>query len=172
MRPAFLISAALVLAAGCAGTGAQDPALPDPGALPTAGDLPSDDERRAAASEAMREAMSDVRYVSDADRGIRVDLEAGETLRVELETVPTAGYVWQIASAPDFLTLLGEATRPTDPAMQELEGFTGGNHFMRFDFVGHHAGVGEIVLVERRPWEQDEPPMDVFTLTVSVAQGE
>lgn len=154
---------ALGLAAGCNGMQA-------PGQQPPA--MPSAAEREAAAGAALRAAQEGVVYRSADANGTQVSLRQGETLRIELGTIPTAGYVWQVVSAPSFLELTGEQTRPTDPAVQDMAGFTGGNHYMSFDFLALSAGSGEIMMVEGRPWETDEAPMDTYTLTVSVAEAQ
>jgi inhibitor of cysteine peptidase len=97
-------------------------------------------------------------------------LPVGKTLRVELETIPTAGYVWQVTGQPDMLALTDEATRPTDPEVQNQPGFTGGNHYMAFDFTAIAPGTGALELTEGRPWELEagEPPEGTFSLTITV----
>jgi predicted secreted protein len=49
---------------------------------------------------------------------------------------------------------------------QSQPGFTGGNHWEVTMFVATQAGEGEIVMEQRRPWETNEPPVDVFRVTV------
>jgi predicted secreted protein len=130
--------------------------------------MPTADEAAAAAAAAQAKAEEGVIYAGAGLNGGSLTLVMGETLRIELQSVPTAGYVWIIAEKPDFLELLREGGRPTDPAHQSLPGFTGGNHYLSFDFLPAAAGTGVIRLTEGRPWETDEPPMDEFTLTVTV----
>ncbi|WP_321490418.1 protease inhibitor I42 family protein [uncultured Hyphomonas sp.] len=104
--------------------------------------------------------------------GQDVTLSAGQTLRVELETIPTAGYIWQVTGQPGFLELTGEQTRPTNPEVQNQPGFTGGSHYMAFDFAVTGAGTGTLELTEGRPWELEagEPPEGAFTLNVTVSE--
>lgn len=136
------------------------------------GEMPSEEAQTAAAEAAQAEAEAGVVYAGAGDKGGAVSLPAGETLRIELETIPTAGYVWQIVEKPDFLELAGENTRATNPAMQNLPGFTGGNHYMSFDLTAAAEGSGVIKLTEGRPWETDETPSDTFELTVTVTAAE
>lgn len=153
----------LVILVMALGTGCASGSAPQLGAIAPAA------EREAAAEAADRRAQEGVVYFSGGSDGTGTMLQRGATLRIELSTVPTAGYIWQVVSAPPFLELTGEGTRPTDPAAQDMPGFTGGNHYMSFDFYARSEGTGDIVLEERRPWEDDQPPSDTYTLTVSVS---
>lgn len=134
--------------------------------------MPTAEEAAAAAAAAQAKAEAGVIYAGAGQKGGSVTVPMGETLRIELQSVPTAGYVWVIAEQPDFLELVREGGRPTDPAHQNLPGFTGGNHYLSFDLKPVAAGTGVIQLTEGRPWETDEPPMDEFTLTVTVPAAE
>lgn len=136
------------------------------------GEMPSDEVQQAAADAAQAEAEAGVVYAGADQAGGNVSLASGETLRIELETIPTAGYVWQIVEIPDFLQVTGENTRATNPALQDLPGFTGGNHYMSFDLTASATGTGVVKLTEGRPWETEEEPMDTFELTVSVTAAE
>ncbi|MEZ5945526.1 MAG: protease inhibitor I42 family protein [Hyphomonas sp.] len=106
--------------------------------------------------------------------GKTVDMKVGEILRVELESIPTAGYLWIVTSQPEFLELAGENTRPTDPEVQNQPGFTGGNHYLSFDFTATAPGTGTLDLVEGRPWELEagEAPEGTWSIRVSVAAEE
>ena len=136
------------------------------------GEMPGEDAQTAAAEAAQAEAEAGVVYAGEDKKGGEVSLLVGETLRIELETVPTAGYVWQIAEKPDFLELTGENTRATNPALQSQPGFTGGNHYMSFDLKASAPGTGVVKLTEGRPWESDEPASDTFDVTVTVTPAE
>ena len=136
------------------------------------GEMPSEAAQAAAADAAQAAAESGVVYAGADDKGGAISLPPGETLRIELETIPTAGYVWQIVEKPDFLELAGENTRATNPALQNLPGFTGGNHYMSFDLRAAAEGSGVIKLTEGRPWETEETPSDTFDLTVTVTAAE
>ena len=144
-------------------TAAEEPVMPE---------MPAEEAQAAAAAAAQAEAEAGVVYVGEDKKGTEVALAAGETLRVELETIPTAGYTWQIVEKPDFLELTGENTRATNPALQEQPGFTGGNHYMSFDLKASVPGTGILRLSEGRAWESDEPASDTFEVTVTVTAAE
>ncbi|KCZ92290.1 protease inhibitor I42 family protein [Hyphomonas johnsonii] len=108
-----------------------------------------------------------VTHAGADQNGGAVTLQADGVLRVELETIPTAGYIWEVVSQPAFLELVDEATRPTDPEFQNQEGVTGGNHFMAFDFQAVAAGTGRIEMVEHRPWEENVQPSGTWHIDVT-----
>lgn len=135
-------------------------------------EMPSAEEAAAQAAEAQAQAEEGVVYAGADRNGGAVTLRAGETLRIELQSVPTAGYIWQLTEAPEFLELVAENTRPTDPAYQNLPGFTGGNHYMSFDLEARAAGTGTVRLAEGRPWETDEPPEGSYELSVTVTAAQ
>ena len=136
------------------------------------GEMPSEAEQAAAAEAAQAAAESGVVYAGEDKKGGDVSMSAGQVLRIELETIPTAGYVWQIVEKPDFLAVAAENTRATNPALQNLPGFTGGNHYMSFDLRASGEGTGIVRMTESRPWETEEAPADTFELTVTVAAAE
>jgi len=110
-------------------------------------------------------------YAGAEQDGSAVAMRVGQTLRVELETIPTAGYVWEIEDQPDFLELVAENTRPTHPEVQNQEGFTGGNHFMAFDLQATAPGKATIKMLNHRPWEGgDEIGKYRIGVTVTPAQ--
>ncbi len=109
--------------------------------------------------------------LGEAMNGAAVTVEVGGRFTLALQSIPTAGYVWQVIEQPEGLALVGEATRPTDPARQNQPGFTGGNHWMDFTFEAQAPFTGALRLVEARPWELEngQPPDDEFTLVVTAA---
>jgi inhibitor of cysteine peptidase len=114
----------------------------------------------------------DMVYAGADMNGQAVTLPVGGLLRVELESIPTAGYLWNIKDKPDFLDLEAEHSRPTDPQTQDDPLFTGGNHYLASDFRATAVGTGTLTLIEGRPWELDagQPPEDTFQLSVTVTE--
>ena len=106
--------------------------------------------------------------INAAQDGQTVNVGVNQRFAVELVGVPTAGYVWEPAQVPAFLTRAGEATGNT-VAAQSQPGYTGGNHWEVLMFAATSSGSGELVLEQRRPWETNEPPAQVFRVTI-VAQ--
>lgn len=180
MKRVIAASAALALSAcGYFGNGkAADPVSPEAAEEETGVDpnewqppeMPSAEEAAKAAADAQAAAEAGVVYAGADKKGQTLSMKVGETLRIELVSIPTAGYVWTVAEAPAFMEAAGETTRPTDPAHQNLPGFTGGNHYLGFDFVAKSPGSGTFRLTEGRPWETDEPPSDTYELTVTVTE--
>lgn len=105
-------------------------------------------------------------HVTAADNGKTIAVPAGSSFSVDLVGVPTAGYVWAVATKPDFLSEAREASGNTTTA-QSRPGFTGGNHWEVFAFDVKGAGEGVLKLEQRRPWEpKTEPAADTFTVTI------
>lgn len=149
-------------------TPAEETAMPAPDDQPLV--MPTAEEAAKAAADAQAAAETGVVYAGYDRKGGEIDLKVGDTLRIELQSVPTAGYVWILGEAPAFMVPAGEGGRPTDPAHQNLPGFTGGNHYLSFDFTASAPGAGKFRLTEARPWEADEPPADTYELTVTVTE--
>jgi inhibitor of cysteine peptidase len=105
-------------------------------------------------------------HIGVAQDGQRVEVALNQRFAVELVGVPTAGYVWAPAQMPSFLTRAGEASGNTTPE-QSRPGFTGGNHWEVLMFVATQPGEGELVLEQRRPWENGGPAAGVFRVTIA-----
>jgi inhibitor of cysteine peptidase len=107
-----------------------------------------------------------------AASGSEVELAVGERFTVTLQTIPTAGYVWQVVESPDGLAVVTENVRPTNPELQNQPGFAGGNHWMDFTFEAQAPFTGALRMVEARPWELEagDPPLDEFVLTVTASE--
>lgn len=103
--------------------------------------------------------------INAAQEGQTVQVGVNQRFAVELVGVPTAGYVWQPAQMPSFLTRAGDASGPT-VAAQNQPGYAGGNHWEVLMFAATGPGSGELVLEQRRPWETTEPPMHTFRVTI------
>lgn len=106
-----------------------------------------------------------VTRINAAQNGQSVNVRVGERFAVELVGVPTAGYLWTPARVPAFLTRAGETSGNTSAA-QSQPGFAGGNHWEVTMFAATGPGEGELVLEQRRPWESNEPPAQVFRVTI------
>ena len=96
--------------------------------------------------------------------GGSVELEAGDTLVIELEGNPSTGYNWQVEEINlEVLEQVGEPEFKSDNAM--LVG-SGGMISLTFRAVG--AGNSPLALVYLRSWEEGVEPIGVFTLDVIV----
>jgi len=103
--------------------------------------------------------------ITAAQEGQTIEVGVNQRFAVELVGVPTAGYVWQPAEMPAFLTRAGEAGGDTVPE-QSQPGYAGGNHWEVLMFSATTAGTGELVLEQRRPWEANEPAAATFRVTI------
>jgi predicted secreted protein len=103
--------------------------------------------------------------ITAEQNGQMVRVGVNQRFAIELVGVPTAGYVWAPSEVPAFITRAGEASGNTTTA-QSQPGFAGGNHWEVTMFAATAAGTGDIVMVQRRPWESDEPPSATFRVTI------
>lgn len=109
-----------------------------------------------------------VRLVAE-DAGKTVPVRVGAKIAVELVGVPTAGYVWDIAEQPSFLLKTEEYGGPTSSA-QLQPGFAGGSHWEAFAFQVTDTGEGKLRLAQRRPWDDAEPPVATFEVTLQASE--
>ena len=109
-----------------------------------------------------------VLVISEDLNGKAIEVEVGQSFEISLESIPTAGYTWQISAQPAFLKMIGETWRNTIPEQAE-PGFTGGNHYIVYIMEVTEAGTGTLKLVEGRPWELEagETPEARFTLDIT-----
>ena len=103
--------------------------------------------------------------IGEAQAGKTVEVAVNQRFAVELVGVPTAGYVWEPAALPAFVTRAGETGGDTTSA-QSQPGFVGGSHWEVFLFAATGPGTGELVLEQRRPWETSEPANATFRVTI------
>lgn len=102
------------------------------------------------------------------DNGTTIEVPVGETIAVALVGVPTAGYLWDAAQVPAFLTEVEGSSGPTTTA-QRQPGFAGGSHWEVTRVRATGPGQGTLRLEQRRPWEpKSEPASQTFTLTIVV----
>ena len=103
--------------------------------------------------------------ITAEQNGQTVEVAVNQRFAVELVGVPTAGYVWEPKTVPAFLTRAGEATGNTTAAHSQ-PGYTGGNHWEVLMFAATTPGTGELVIEQRRPWENNEPANATFRVTI------
>lgn len=139
-----LFAAAIFFLASCAGSAPQSPA---------------DEHSSLAAPTPDGVAL----VITESDDGQNVTIKVGRTIAVELIGVPTAGYMWTPTETPAFLEAAGDYGGPTSSAQLE-PGFAGGSHWEGFLFKAKAAGEGALRFEQRRPWEDDEPPVDEFSI--------
>jgi inhibitor of cysteine peptidase len=94
----------------------------------------------------------------DANKSITV--EASGIITIRLPVQMGTGYDWQVVSLPDVLARQDVKT--------EGGGLPGGPGVEVLRFQARKKGEGKLILSYVRPWEQNRPPEETFTLTVTV----
>lgn len=115
-----------------------------------------------AACSASPQPSSTLQVTAADDKG-SVSLHVGDTLQITLEGNPTTGYQWEVASVDEsVLKASGEPQyTPTSAALG-----SGGVYI--FSFKALDAGKTTLELVYHRTFEKNVPPLQTFTLTVTV----
>ena len=113
-----------------------------------------------------------------SDHGRQVQLRDGEALVISLEANPSTGYGWEVGrgsvaaqgqpilvqTASEYQTR--EQTRTEEAGVAEAPLLLGAPVTQTLRFQASKAGVATLRLVHRRPWEEETPPIDVFSLEV------
>lgn len=103
---------------------------------------------------------SEERIVREADNGQRLELRGDQMLVVDLEGNPSTGYLWEIVN---FDIKILRPIGPVEFVPQSDRLGAPVRMVYRFQAVG--AGSSDLVLVYRRPWEE-QPPLDRFSIRV------
>lgn len=110
-----------------------------------------------------------VHALTGADAGKTFNVKVGEKVSIALVGVPTAGYIWAASKPPTWVKASDGPGGATSTA-QMLPGFAGGSHWEVVVIEAVAAGEGEIVLAQRRPWEDAaEPDADTFKFTLKAS---
>jgi inhibitor of cysteine peptidase len=97
------------------------------------------------------------------DNGSQVELKSDQTLVISLEGNPTTGYTWEVAELDEgVLKQVGE----TEFEAESDAVGSGGVQTLRFETV--NSGQTDLELVYHRSWEEDEQPVDTFSIQVVV----
>ena len=130
----------------------------DPDSFIPAGDKPEWDKFIASPVVA-----SDI-LVDGSYAGKEVEIVAGGSLTVTLESNPTTGFQWELAGISDeaVLELIDQEFVAPETALVGA----GGKELWTFKVL--NEGVSEISMEYRRPWEEGIEPAETLTLTVIV----
>lgn len=112
----------------------------------------------AAASSALAGGKTYDYTKGDANKGVTVEQLGIITIRLPVQM--GTGYSWEVVSLPDSLVQKGVTA--------EGGGLPGGPEVEVFRFRAKKKGVGKLILAHVRPWEQNTPPEETFTLTITV----
>jgi predicted secreted protein len=108
--------------------------------------------------------MSEMIEVGENKNGQQIELLRGQTLRVTLPEVRTAGFRWSLrASEQHILTPLADDTDAESAA-------PGGAAQHHWDFRAERAGTTELDFEYDRPWARAAAAARTFTVSVRVAE--
>ncbi len=82
----------------------------------------------------------------DQDPSVR-EVQVDQKFSIDLEALPGAGYMWELASPPDSIELTGQEVVS---ASREI----GGSSTQRFTLVAHQPGHFTLGFVLKRRWEK------------------
>jgi predicted secreted protein len=86
-------------------------------------------------------------------RGVHV----GQPFVIDLEGMPGAGYMWELASAPGEIELLSQEVVSISKAI-------GGSSTQRFQFVARQPGNHALVFGLKRKWEKSPVETNEFLI--------
>ncbi|MGA3053434.1 MAG: protease inhibitor I42 family protein [Candidatus Korobacteraceae bacterium] len=101
--------------------------------------------------------------ITDADNGKDVDLPAGDTLVLRLESNPSTGYSWAIKGDPSPLRLVKSSTKKNGQNSHVV----GAPVTQEFRLTAVSAGMVSLTLEYRRPWESNVAPAKTFQVRVN-----
>src|SRR5258708_14091643 len=101
-------------------------------------------------------------YLDENDNEGEIELRVGEECGIRLPENPTTGFRWSLVSNGEPVCVLqSDFFEPSDRTPGR-----GGSHYWRFQAA--QVGLGNIDLVYRRSFEQQETPARRFTLRVRI----
>ncbi len=101
-------------------------------------------------------------YLDESYNEREIELRVGEEFEIRLPENPTTGFRWSLVSNGEPVCVLqSDFFEPSDRTPGR-----GGSHYWRFQAA--QVGLGNIDLVYRRSFEQQETPARRFTLHVRV----
>lgn len=105
--------------------------------------------------------------LSAKDNGGQIEVDAGQTLVLTLESNPTTGFRWEVVEDKDaVLQPTGDAEFKVASELDPPPPGTGGVEIFRFEAV--QAGETLLELVYHRPWEESVEPLEAFSMQVIV----
>jgi predicted secreted protein len=107
-------------------------------------------------------ASAATKIVTDADKGLAVQLKSGDVLEVRLSSNPTTGYDWYVHPQSTKLPKLTGQSQ-TDAAPGE-----GRPIVQIFKFEPKGKGTGTLLLHYVRSWEKPDPNEEQFSLQVTI----
>jgi hypothetical protein len=102
----------------------------------------------------------------------KIGLRIGETRKLELGGLGTAGYVWeyQIDGLPDVVSVFRELEETSQPLPPVGSSPNTSSINELFAVKGLIKGETKIRFRLRRPWERDKPPLREVLFEVSISE--
>ena len=113
------------------------------------------------------DAKSEEVTLSAKDNGGKVEVDAGQTLVLTLESNPSTGFSWEVIESDD--AVLRPKAEPEFKVTSELDPpppGAGGVEIFRFEAV--EAGETLLTLVYHRPWEEGVEPLETYSIQITV----
>ena len=96
--------------------------------------------------------------LTESDNDAEIRAIPGNTLIIRLGTNPSNEYVWQVAqNNAELLMPLGS------PVLEQM-----GTQDQVFCFEGQSVGSSVLEFQYRRPWEKNQPPLNIYRLNVQI----
>ncbi len=98
-----------------------------------------------------------------SDSGQTINIGVNQKFVIALGSNPTTGYQWHESHTENMLKLVEKTYKLGEEAEQGLVG-AGGIELFRFKTV--KVGEAEIIMVYKRPWEEEGLDQKVFTVNI------
>jgi inhibitor of cysteine peptidase len=92
------------------------------------------------------------------------EIKVNQSFMIALESNPTTGYSWEADFDQEYLSLAEPEYITDQPEM------IGSGGVEKFTFTGLKAGVTEITMNYKRPWEEKSIETQVFKVTIESGQ--
>lgn len=101
--------------------------------------------------------------ISEQDQGSELRVRVGDELTVRLSVIPGTGYSWNVSGeGRGVLVEIGEPTFEKTSGVRRL----GAPEQQVFRFRAGSAGVRQLQLEYRRPWDKSATAAKMFSITV------
>ena len=116
----------------------------------------------------LRDAEADMITVTQPFDHQTIQMAAGDTLRIDLEQLGSAGYLWEIETPDATLFDVGEPQTVETPAPSDI---VGAPVVRRWLITARKSGIGELRFVHYRPWEGKENASEKLLLKVQIVDN-
>lgn len=97
-----------------------------------------------------------------------IALKVGEVQSLNLPGLGTAGYVWNATVEGDTNAIAVTVGRTEPPLQPDTSIAAGSSRYEVVTIRGQEPGQARLYLVQRRPWEMNQPPLKDYRIEVTV----